>query len=145
MTDTKHAVLDLIRSFCQRPDLPAEVVDDDVFYDGLTIVVSRSGGVALVSVVENGEDWFLTVSSGAAIDVPDISGALYWANAQNRRVGSGVTTVRSRPTGGWPRLSTGVHPGSLPGHDEPEFPQPCSDCGLQHARRRSWSRPPAGG
>lgn len=100
MTDTKHAVLDLIRSFCQRPDLQAEVVDDDLFYDGLSIVVSRSGGVALVSVVENGEDWFLTVSCGAAIDVPTSPVRCTGRTPRTDGSGSGVTTVRSRPTGG---------------------------------------------
>jgi hypothetical protein len=52
------------------------------------VAISYQGGVALVSTVGS-ETWHLMTTCGVALDVPDINGALLWANEQNRRIATG--------------------------------------------------------
>ena len=82
-------VFQMILSSVHRPDVPAEVIDEDVFSDGSDMAITYSGGLALVSAVGEGDEWMLTVTGGVAVEVPDISGVAQWVNSQNRRVAYG--------------------------------------------------------
>lgn len=104
--------LNFMLSYFQQQDVPVDVVDEDVFYRGLDIAVSHAGGIGLISAIGEPEDWSLAITSGVAVDVPDIVGSLDWVNSQNRRIEVGrYYCAINRGEG----LAAVVHEETLPG------------------------------
>lgn len=66
-----------------------EVINPDIFGDGAHMAIWSQGIIGLVSVLEHEDDWYLAITCGVAIDVPDIDGSLRFSNIQNRRIAFG--------------------------------------------------------